>query len=189
MEAWVGIVGTLLGGALGGYLTYLTSSAQAKREMRWQQIRLSQEKLEELAKVLDQYDYHYKKISGEAFLKVEIGKPMSFDGERFPTARLAALIQFYAPELKDHKIKLDELTRKHGAVLAEAIKDTKRDKPEKQELNAKLIFGAHEISDLCAEMVSKAAEINHRKVATEMSNNSVNTVWLFRWRSKANRLR
>lgn len=170
MEAWIGVIGTLLGGVLVGLFTHWTSSTQSKQQIRWQLVRLTQDKLEELAQVLDEFEHHYRKLSGAALMKVETGKPMAFEGERIPCARLATLIQFYAPELTEDKKKLDKAAENYGALLAEAIPDTVRTKPEKQVLNGKLIAGAHSISVLCSEMTSKAASLVHEKVAEEMSN-------------------
>ncbi|PLA73581.1 hypothetical protein CYQ88_10290, partial [Hydrogenovibrio sp. SC-1] len=63
--AIIGVAGTLLGGLVGGLLTHWNSTALARLEMKWQQIRLRQEKLEEISALLDQIDQHYIKLMGE----------------------------------------------------------------------------------------------------------------------------
>ena len=168
MEAWIGIIGTLLGVAFGGVLTHWTSNTQSKRQRRWEVNRLIQTKLEDIAELLDDLESRYRKISGDAILKVHSGKPMVYEG-RLPTARLNALISFYAPELVEEKKQLERLAHTFGEVLVKTI-DVKSDEPQKKALIAELLRGHHQIEDACESMASKAAMIARDRLAVEKSN-------------------
>lgn len=62
--AIIGVAGTLMGGLVGGLLTNWSATSRAKFEMKWQQVRLKQEKLEEIAEILDQVQHCYTKMMG-----------------------------------------------------------------------------------------------------------------------------
>ena len=172
MDAWIAVFGTLFGGILGGVLTHWTAHTQAARDMRWQIVRLAQDKLEELAQVLDEIERHYTKISGDALLKVEFGKEIKMDGGRIPHSRLSMLVDFYAPELAEQKTQLDKAAAEFGEVLVEAIRDVQRTKPEKQALNGKLMLGSSRIEKVCKAMAASAAALARTKLEEEMSNNA-----------------
>ena len=159
MDTWIGIIGTLLGGVVGAGTTYLTANAHARRQMKWESVKLTQNKLEELAQVLDEVSYHYKKISGDALMRVQFGKPYQSDGSRIPHNRLAMLVHFYAPELLSNLESLTKATNSYGETLAEAILGFERNTQQKQELSGRLLKDAHRVEDMCEKMTKKAAKI------------------------------
>lgn len=155
--AVIGVVGTLLGGLVGGLLTHLNSTALAKLEMKWQQARLRQEKLEEISGLLDQIQHRYDKLADDMLLKVETGKPLEQSGERLPIDRLRILMEFYAPSMLDDWPKLEQGCDLFWKVWIEAITDTHRTKPEKQELNSRAFTAAREVTKVCRSLSEKAA--------------------------------
>lgn len=173
MDSWIGVIGTLLGGMAGALSTYLVADAHARRQMRWESVKLTQSKLEELAQVLDEVAHHYVKISGDALMRVQFGKPYKSDGTRIPHSRLAMLVNFYAPELTLDLQALTEMTKRYGEVLAEAIRDVPRDTTQKQELNGRLLVGSSQIGDKCEEMSKKAATIAKEHIEQLTANQSL----------------
>lgn len=155
--ALIGVIGTLIGGFLGSWLTYRNSTALAKLEMKWQQVRLSQEKLEEIAVIIDQIDQHYKKLMGDVISKIEYNKPLEFTGERIPFERLRILMEFYAPAMLNDWSKLKSARDLFGEVLVEAIPSIDRTKPEKQTLNTRVFTAQNKVSEVCRSLSEKAA--------------------------------
>lgn len=141
--------------------------------MKWESVRLTQSKLEELAQVLDEVAHHYVKISGDALMRVQFGKPYKSDGSRIPHSRMAMLVHFYAPELRPELDALTKITERYGEVLAEAIRDVERNTQQKQELNSRLLAGAHKIEDQCEEMSKKAAAVASAHLERLTANQSL----------------
>jgi len=177
--ALVGVVGTLVGGLVGGWLTHLNSTALAKLQMRWQQVRLRQEKLEEISGFLDQIRHDYDRLEGELLLKVETDKPLDQLSERIPFDRLRILMEFYAPSMLDDWPKLEHGCELFGEVLIEAITGTHRTKPEKQELNGKAHTAAREVTKVCRSLSEKAALLAREAVLEETANNVLQRKYSF----------
>lgn len=169
--AIIGVVGTLLGGLVGGLLTYLNSTALAKLEMKWQQVRLRQEKLEEISGLLDQVQHRYDKLAGDMLLKVETGKPLEQSGERLPIDRLRILMEFYAPSMLDDWPKLEEGRELFSKVFLDIMSDTQRTKPEKQELNSRAFTAAREVTKVCRSLSEKAALLAREAVLEKTADN------------------
>jgi len=173
MNTWIGIIGTLLGGIVGAGTTYPTANAHARRQMRWESIKLTQEKLEELAEVIDEVAHHYRKISGDALMRVQYGKQYESNGSRIPYSRLSMLTHFHAPELLPDLESLTSETNAYGEVLAETIRDVVRDTAQKQELNGRILKGADRIINKCESMSKRAAKVAIAHVEQLTANNSL----------------
>lgn len=178
--AVIGVAGTLLGGLVGGLLTHWNSTALARLEMKWQQIRLRQEKLEEIAALLDQIDQHYEKLMGEVILKVESNKAFEFNGERIPFERLRILMEFYAPAMIEFWPTLDSGREEFSKVIIDAIPNGTRAKPEKQELNGRAATAQSKISKSCRSLSEKAALLANEAVSNEMANKANSLGRIFR---------
>lgn len=163
--AVVGVAGTLLGGLVGGLLTHWNSTALAKLEMKWQQVRLRQEKLEEIAGLLDRIQRRYSKLMTDVISKVEFDVPFPQDDtERMPLERLRVLMEFYAPTMLSDWEELERGRELFGNVLVDAIQSKHRTKPEKQELNGKAVTAEGHISKVCLSLSEKAARLAHEAV-------------------------
>jgi len=177
--AIVGIAGTLLGGLVGGLLTHWNSTALARLEMKWQQVRLRQEKLEEIAELLDQIQQHYSMLMGEVILKVEDDKPFTQSGEHIPFDRLRILMEFYAPSMLDHWEKLENGRELFGKVLVDAIPSAHRTKQEKQQLNGRAVTAEQIVSKVCRLLSEKAAFLAHEAVREQTANNVLQRTFSF----------
>ena len=165
--AVIGVAGTLLGGLLGGLLTHWNSTALAKLEMRWQQTRIRQEKLEEISSILDQITQHYKKLMGDVILNIESDISLIPNSERIPFDRLRILMEFYAPTMINDWPKLENSRDMFGKILCDLISTASRTKPEKQELNGRVLTAQNEISKVCQSLSEKAALLAHEAVSNE----------------------
>lgn len=168
--AIIGVAGTLLGGLLGGLLTHWNSTALARLEMKWQEVRRSQEKLEEIAALLDQIDQHYKKLMGEVILRIEHSTSFELDGERIPFERLRILMEFYAPTMIDEWSRLEKGRELFSKVLIDVIPNVSRTKPERQELNRRAVTAESEISKVCRSLSEKAASLAREAVRNAVVN-------------------
>jgi len=166
--AIVGVVGALLGGLLVGFLTHWTSTTQAKRQMRWQQVRLAQEKLEKIAEYLDHIQNHYRKLVGDIVLRNETGQPMKNLNERIPISSLKILIEFYAPELLNDWRQLETVRDSFGEMLAQSILNASPTTSDRQELNSKAIAEQGRVAAVCESMGSKAALSAQKLVSEQM---------------------
>jgi hypothetical protein len=162
--AIVGVAGTLLGGLVGGLLTHWNSTALAKLEMKWQQVRLRQEKLEEIAEILDQIDYGYKKLFGNVLLRVEIGDPLDSKMERIPNERLRVLMEFYAPTMIENLPALDNAYNLFAKVITEVIPSKTRTQTEKKEITGRALIARSDVSKACRALSEKAALLAHEAV-------------------------
>ena len=170
--AVVGVAGTLLGGLVGGLLTHWNSTALAKLEMKWQVVRLNQEKLEEIAAILDEIQQHYTALMGNVIKKVEYGTAFPDTGQRVPFDRLRVLIEFYAPSMLDSWPKLERGRDAFSKVLIEAIPNDSRTKPQKQELNGKAVAADAYIGKICRELSAEAARLAHEAIDTRGASTS-----------------
>lgn len=169
----IGVAGTLLGGVVGGLLTHWNSTALARLEMKWQQVRLRQEKLEEITGLLDQIQQYYSKLLGEVILKVEADKPFMQFADRIPFNRLRILMEFYATPMLDDWEKLERGRELFGKVLVDAMPSTTRSKPERQELNGRAVTAEKVVSSVCRSMSEKAALLANEAVQLQTPNKSL----------------
>ncbi len=186
--AVVGVMGTLLGGLVGGFLTHWNSTALAKFEMKWQQVRLRQEKLEEISELLDQIQHHFNKLMGEVILKVETDKPLDQSGERIPFDRLKILMEFYAPAMLDDWQQLEHGREVFGKVLVDAISSVHLTKPKKQEINGRAVTAAGMVSKVCRSFSEKAAFLAHEAVQDQTANNILQRLCSFAARRRTQAL-
>lgn len=99
--------------------------------MQWESTKLSQSKLEEIARVLDEITHSYIKLSAEALEHIEFGKPFQFTGPKIPFGRLTILVQFYAPSLEHDLEVLKEKTKSYGHIIVDVVKTDNFDSEHK----------------------------------------------------------
>ena len=94
MDAWIGVVGTLLGAVVGGGVAYLNGTRDRKLEARRDQEKRVTEVAGELLQIVDareRYVHGYLEVVGEF---PHDGTP---DGEEDPARKTLALLELYAP--------------------------------------------------------------------------------------------
>jgi hypothetical protein len=106
MEDWMGIIGTVLGVILGGYVTWFLSSEQRKHDLTKEKRELLLAKYEELHELLAQLNGCINSMVLQ--IVTEAAMNSKFDPKQIrnqmPTEKVSMLIDFYVPELKhDHE--------------------------------------------------------------------------------------
>lgn len=99
MDAWIGMIGVVVGVVLGAFAEAIRSSATFKREKRW---GLSTDRLGKLESVYMAVEDHrdaYRTFYNESVERLSSGK-LSEHGAKVPWARLRMLVNLYTPELK-----------------------------------------------------------------------------------------
>jgi hypothetical protein len=163
---WTAIVtaaGTLLGAGLGGVLVNFGGKRQFERQRKWQRDQFLQERLEDIARIAEEIDDISKSLYGNALLLVETQKPLP-PGRTIPLARLKALIEFYAPELRPHGARIVEIRDKVGEYIADAISNRSRTKEERQQINLQFMRGMLEMTTACETLSTAAAELGRKRL-------------------------
>ena len=174
MTELVAIAGALLGVIVGGLLGHFSTAWRFREERKWEIARHKRDKLEELCRVLDEYENSYRKLCGQAVLRLETGKLMDPGSGRIPHAKLNALIQFYATELTEDKKELDKATESFGELIPKVIDRDKISNPQKLKLMQQVLSAHKKIDDLCQKLAKKAAEIVNEEIGGESSNKGFN---------------
>ncbi len=104
MNAWIGIIGTVIGAIIGGGLALLNAHLQTRRQAQQERRKLILSKLEELHEAIS----HFRHEHHEMFLRV-MAEALNAEGTReagerrnLSLDRMQMLVRFYAPELSDH---------------------------------------------------------------------------------------
>lgn len=118
MNAWIGIIGTVV----GAMLTWLISRSQSRYQEERNRRKLILEKVEEIHQLLSQYKHSY------AMLTAEMLKRFCSEGQGefpeltpIPSERLKMLVGFYAPELTRALRELEEQGASYGNLVGEHL--------------------------------------------------------------------
>lgn len=168
-----------LGGVLvGGLIAYVNGELQASRQRRWEVTRHKRDKLEELSALIDEIEHSYRVICSALMTQLATdGDRQLKSANRLPTARLSALVEFYAPELSTKKDELIGRIDTFGSVLVEVISSQNLNLSEKKGLLQKVQNGQSEISDACRKMANLAAQCVRLDVEREVTTSFSQVVW------------
>ncbi len=70
MNAWIGIIGTVIGTFLGGGLAWLNSKFQMRSQTEKDRKKLMLQKMEEIHELLSDYKHSYKMLTAEMLKEV-----------------------------------------------------------------------------------------------------------------------
>lgn len=132
MDAWIGIVGTLLGVALGGVISYLTSRQQVNHEKRLALSKRQIEKIEKAHELLTSIGVMFRGYFGSdtSFLFTDKKGNDKAEG-RLPFEELDMLFSFYVPSLAPKAKELVELCQSYGTSSVETKLAPPRTREEK----------------------------------------------------------
>ncbi len=164
LNAWIPIIGTLLGVLIGGLVSVLTSKMQFERERRWKRDLLVQDKLLEIAELAEDVQRKLGKLYGDAVGAVESGQSLKPDSDPLPLARLKMLINYCAPELRPHMERVIQIRDELSPFVGEVLMFRDRAKPERQQLNLQLVRGIKQITSECKGLAEAAAESAQRRL-------------------------
>jgi hypothetical protein len=116
----LGIIGTLLGVAIAGWMNRIKDQDQFLREKGWKRQQLIREKLEEICKTIEEIETAHMELWSKTLLYLNQGQRIQLESS-FPTPRLSMLINFYAPDLKEFLGLLTELIMMFAENVGKAI--------------------------------------------------------------------
>ena len=157
-QAWIGVLGTLLGVSIGGLVTYLVNYAQFKRDKKLEEQKMIQQKLEEICKTAEEIYTFNRHLTAECYGYMSLGEQINLDTiKEMRFSHLTMLINFYAPSLKELSNLLRETVQLHGTAITEMVGN----EDPKDKLNAfQYVLKAMELIDkLCIAIIHGSANI------------------------------
>jgi hypothetical protein len=100
MNAWVGIISTIVGAFLACGAAWLNSRSQLRHQAERDRKKLILEKLEEIHELLSTYKQSYNMLTAACMRAHESGQVEFAEFEPIPSERLKMLVGFYAPGLE-----------------------------------------------------------------------------------------
>ncbi len=163
MESWIGIIGTLLGVALGGLATILTNHQRISYEKKQLHSNRQIEKIEKAHELLTEIDVKFRKYVGNdtTYLLTGIEPKESVTG-RIPFEEIDMLFSFYAPSLYEEAIALIKICQGYGELSLQANISRPPTEGERKELLAKIMNKSTEIN-----MAIKTLKENLSKLVQE----------------------
>ena len=159
MDAWISIVGTLSGVALGGVISYLTSRQQINHEKRLALSKRQIEKIEKAHELLTSIGVRYRHYFGSDTIFLYTGKKDDDKAEdRLPFEELDMLFSFYAPSLAPNAKELIKLCQSYGDSSIEIRVSTPGTSEEKTTLLRTLKEKYNQIETHITELKSQLAQ-------------------------------
>lgn len=122
MDAWIGIIGTVIGTIVGGGLGLVNTRIQMRHQDNRDKRALLLEKLEELYEALSRYRKFYEGLAINAIAKAHGAQQYSIeDIPTLPTERIQLLLRFYAPNPVDHSIQIESSSKEVLTALLKCM--------------------------------------------------------------------
>jgi hypothetical protein len=159
MNAWVGIIGTLAGTILGGSLTWLNMRFQLKHQEGRERKKLLLEKLEELHEDLSAYSQSYNQLISARLETLTNGEKWPADSPNL-LPKLRMLVGFYAPELRETLIRVEQCREEGGDVLGKCIGLERKKESEQKEVVGALFSFQRKLLRACEEMQAEVVALS-----------------------------
>jgi len=160
MNAWIGIIGTVIGTFIGGGAAWLNSRFQLRHQTERDRKTFMLQKLEEIHQLLSQYKHSYKMLTTEFLRTFASGQQEFGEVEPIPSERLKMLIGFYAPDLATHLNNIEEEGESYGDLLGKyALSAGKNDKNDQKKSLGFLLFQSGKISEACEVMQQEVIQL------------------------------
>ncbi|MHB8067390.1 MAG: hypothetical protein ACYDIC_05775 [Desulfobaccales bacterium] len=156
-NAWIGVIGTLLGVSIGGLVTLSVSYFQFKRDKKLKEQQLIQRKLEEICETAEEINRYYTSLMSEAMMSIYLGKKVEITTYHIPLNKIKMLIYFYAKNLKGIYIQLNEVTYIHTEAMIHFVNaDNNR---EKRDWYDKILKLNKLMQKLCTALIQDCSNI------------------------------
>lgn len=166
MAAWFGVITTLVGVVVGGLITTLTSFLQLREQRRREKNKLILSKLEEIHKVLSRFRELNIKTFGARGKDAQLNL---FEGEierKVLLQELEMLTGFYASELLDDLLKLQQSNKKYSRALVKTLQERKERKANGEAIEDEIAFSIEaeikEVEGMCFGMQLKVITSSQR---------------------------
>lgn len=159
MNAWIGIIGTVIGTFIGGGAAWLNSRFQLRHQTERDRKTFMLQKLEEIHQLLSQYKHSYKMLTAEFLRTFASGQQEFGDLEPIPSERLKMLIGFYAPDLATHLKKVEEQGEGFGELIGKHVLLGESDQSAQKKSLGFLLMQSGEIGRACEEMQQEVIQL------------------------------
>lgn len=162
MNAWIGIVGVVIGGALAILSSYL----QQRRQIQHDRRKLILSKLEELYEVVSGFRQTYKaeflERSAE-LLSFNLPPEIKVE-EPVPIERVRMLVGFYAPELSKQLQRVEETRVGYMEVISLSIKTDVQSAGGRNKVASVLSEKYSSVERACIEMQEAVIEASRKYI-------------------------
>jgi len=117
MNAWIGIIGTIIGAFLAGGAAWLNSRFQLRHQSERDRKKFIFQKLEEIHELLSAYKQSYKLLTAESLRVYASGQAEFAETEPIPSERLKMLVGFYAPVLERSLKNIEDQAESYGDLI------------------------------------------------------------------------
>ncbi len=166
MDAFIGLVGTIIGAAIAGGFVYFKDKQQNDFELTKDRKKLLIEKYELIYKEFDLYQAFAMDISMQMISEAGYGGKFNPDKIRkdIKSTNLRMNLSFYAPELLDIFEKVDKKYLYIGHAMGEFILKFDASKEEKGKLTAETAIALAEMGDLIGKAKDQLSKLAAKQV-------------------------
>jgi hypothetical protein len=159
MDAWIGVVGTLLGVTLGGIVSLLTNRQRIKQEKQIALNKIKIDKIEDAHELLTNIGVRYRKYLARDVSFLSTGKERDDEQEgRMPFEELDMLFSFYVPSLALKAREIIESCQEYGSLSIKARIFTPNSEAEKNELTGNLMKSHQDLTSKISELKKQLAQ-------------------------------
>jgi hypothetical protein len=161
MNAWLGIVGAIVGGGIAFIISRLQLREQRIRERN----KLILSRLEEIHEVLSQFMEAYKASILERISTIQDADAQQRANEgmsKVPIEKLQMLIGFYAPELLPYLQKVEQAKKDYGSAFIKSVGLEDRDEIAQKETIGVLFAEEGKVRRACIEMQAEVIKLSKK---------------------------
>lgn len=162
MNAWIGIIGIVIGTILGGGIAWFNARFQLSHQAERDKKKFVLSKLEEIHELLSDYKHSYQMLTAEMlkrFASEDFAELPEL--QAIPSEKLKMLVGFYAPELSASFIIVEETGQAYGELIGNHLLGNTGRKEQKKSLGS-LLFQSGKIGEACDEMQQEVIHLSKR---------------------------
>ena len=152
MNAWIGIIGIVIGTFLGGGVSWFNSRFQLRHQAETERKKFILQKMEKIHEFLSNYKHSYRMLTAE-MLKRYASEEFEELPElpEIPSEKLKMLVGFYAPELNDSFQDVEKEGETYGTLIGDHLIRSSS-KAEQKKSVAFLLHQPGKIGEACEAM-------------------------------------
>ena len=122
MNAWIGIIGIVIGTFLGGGVSWFNSRFQLRHQAETERKKFILQKMETIHELLSNYKHSYRMLTAE-MLKGYASEEFEELPElpEIPSEKLKMLVGFYASELNDSFQDVEKEGETYGTLIGDHL--------------------------------------------------------------------
>lgn len=164
MKEWITPIATILGVLAGGAIGLLNTRMQMRNQADRERKKVMLEKLESLHETISGYLLAFTSTSAN-ILQLEVsGKAPTEPFAPFPQQRFIMLIGFYAPELEEKRLEIEQLGRRIVEVMLPALFDVWGDHIARKKGLLDFMAAMAPFQQRCEEMQRQVVELSKKYI-------------------------